>query len=70
VTANGINDLGQIVGFYVGSVVPADRATIGFETTIPEPSTWTMMLLGFGGLGFFGYRASRERHRLRPAVQA
>jgi len=28
--------------------------------TIPEPSTWMMMLLGFVGLGFFGYRASRK----------
>jgi hypothetical protein len=27
---------------------------------IPEPSTWAMMLLGFAGLGFAGYRASRK----------
>lgn len=26
----------------------------------PEPSTWAMMLLGFAGLGFAGYRASRK----------
>jgi PEP-CTERM motif len=25
--------------------------------TIPEPSTWAMMLLGFVGLGFLGYRS-------------
>jgi hypothetical protein len=25
--------------------------------SIPEPSTWAMMLLGFAGLGFAGYRA-------------
>jgi hypothetical protein len=25
---------------------------------IPEPSTWAMMLVGFAGLGFAGYRAS------------
>jgi hypothetical protein len=27
---------------------------------IPEPSTWAMMLLGFVGLGFVGYRTSRR----------
>ena len=25
----------------------------------PEPSTWAMMLLGFAGLGFAGYRKAR-----------
>ena len=29
-------------------------------TTVPEPSTWATMLLGFAGLGFAGYRASRR----------
>ena len=28
---------------------------------VPEASTWAMMLLGFGGLGFAGARASRSR---------
>jgi hypothetical protein len=27
---------------------------------VPEPSTWAMMLVGFAGLGFAGYRASRK----------
>ena len=27
---------------------------------VPEPSTWAMMLLGFAGMGFAGYRASRK----------
>jgi outer membrane lipase/esterase len=35
----------------------------GFEAAVPEPSTWAMLLLGFGGLGFAGYRA-----RARGAV--
>lgn len=26
--------------------------------TVPEPATWAMMLLGFAGLGFAGYRRS------------
>jgi hypothetical protein len=27
---------------------------------VPEASTWAMMLLGFGGLGFAGYRARKS----------
>ncbi len=55
VVANGINDKGVIVGFYMD----ANGNTIGFAT-VPEPSTWAMMLLGFAGLGFAGYRRVRR----------
>jgi hypothetical protein len=37
--------------FVIGGVVPE---------AVPEPSTWAMMLLGFAGLGFAGYRRPRE----------
>jgi hypothetical protein len=30
--------------------------TLVIGTAAPEPSTWAMMLLGFAGLGFAGYR--------------
>jgi hypothetical protein len=30
------------------------------NVVVPEPSTWAMMLVGFAGLGFAGYRASRK----------
>ncbi len=38
----------------------------GVITGVPEPSTWAMMLLGFGGLGF----ARRRSLRRAAAVQA
>jgi hypothetical protein len=28
---------------------------------VPEPSTWAMMLIGFAGLAFAGYRRARVR---------
>ena len=27
---------------------------------VPEPSTWAMMVLGFAGLGFLGYRQTAK----------
>jgi hypothetical protein len=41
-----INDAGQVVGFS------------GPVNSVPEPSTWAMMLLGFAVLGYAGYRRS------------
>jgi hypothetical protein len=38
--------------------VPAGPAA----ATTPEPSTWAMMLIGFAGLGYAGYRRSATRH--------
>jgi len=41
--------------------------TSGSAVATPLPATWTMMLAGLGGLGFFAYRAKKNR---RPAVAA
>jgi PEP-CTERM motif len=30
-------------------------------TSVPEPSTWAMMLVGFGSLGLFAARSRRHR---------
>jgi hypothetical protein len=35
--------------------------------SVPEPSTWVMMLVGFAGLGLAGYRASRRTGGRQPA---
>ena len=32
----------------------------GITLSVPEPSTWAMMVLGFAGLGFAGYRKQRK----------
>ena len=38
-----------------GTESASESVTVG----VPEPSTWAMMLLGFAGLGFAGYRARK-----------
>ncbi|RBP08718.1 putative secreted protein with PEP-CTERM sorting signal [Roseiarcus fermentans] len=56
-------------GTYDGTWVPFTGSTVsatlkfsveGSTPTVPEPSTWAMMIAGFAGLGFVGYRASRK----------
>jgi hypothetical protein len=66
---------GSLVGYTGGSLstnttVRSQSGVFGWGLTsgslteiavspVPEPSTWAMMLLGFAGLGFVGYRASQ-----------
>jgi uncharacterized membrane protein len=50
--AYGINDAGQVVGEELPIPPPIPPAT-------PETSTWAMMLLGFAGLAFAGYRRAK-----------
>lgn len=35
--------------------------TLAAVTTVPEPSTWAMMILGFAGVGFLAYRRKPMR---------
>ena len=43
---------------YVHQIVGNElyNEVLGLPSPVPEPSTWAMMLLGFLGLGFAGYR--------------
>jgi hypothetical protein len=44
---------------HLGSI--SDSATLATPpAAAPEASTWAMMIIGFAGLGFAGYRASRK----------
>jgi hypothetical protein len=48
--------------------ITGDSLTItDISAAVPEPSTWAMMLLGFGGLGFMAYRKKRNGSSLRLA---
>ncbi len=39
-----------------GHLLVADAALSAMGLPVPEPSTWATLLIGFGGLGFAGYR--------------
>ena len=54
-SAESINNLGQIVGESDGS-------------SVPEPSTWAMMLLGFAGSGLAGCRRAKAGGAPRGAA--
>ena len=44
-----------------GSIAWQDGGMTGLSySAVPEPSTWAMMLLGFAGLGFAGYRGAKR----------
>jgi hypothetical protein len=42
------------------SLSSATSATQAITDPVPEPSTWAMMLLGFGGIGYAGFRRARK----------
>jgi hypothetical protein len=77
-TFTGSNDL--TIGINIGTPAAdvwysqngfGDTLTISGSASVtatPLPSTWTMMLAGLGGLGFFAYRATKNRRSaLAPA---
>jgi hypothetical protein len=51
--AYGINDSGAVAGLSFFPVIPPP------PILVPESSTWAMMLLGFAGLAFAGYRRAK-----------
>jgi hypothetical protein len=68
VTINSALQASSLAGYSPASDFVADsEIQFTFSITgspVPEPSTWAMMLLGFVGLGFASYRATRERRSI------
>jgi PEP-CTERM motif len=59
------SSLGPDIDLTFGYTLVADGSGgFGFDLAVggavPEPSTWAMMVLGFAGLGYAGYRQTRE----------
>ena len=59
-----------ITGNYEYRISLLDAAGDGYQivasfSVVPESSTWAMLLLGFAGLGFAGYRRAMASHATR-----
>ena len=60
------SDFGPNIDLTFGYTLVADGSGgFGFDFAVggavPQTSTWAMMLIGFAGLGFTGYRSRRTR---------
>jgi hypothetical protein len=62
---DSVTFLSSSIAFEVASV-SAGGASASLESTsaVPEPATWAMMLIGFAGLGFAGYRQKKRKGAL------
>jgi hypothetical protein len=56
-TSPGNYSLWESVGSYNYPIAESGALSV---TTVPEPSTWAMMLLGFAGLGYASWRAQQK----------
>jgi hypothetical protein len=56
----GISDSGEIAGFYTDANGFANSFT---ASSVPELSTWTMIMIGFVGVGSEAYRRGRKDRR-------
>jgi hypothetical protein len=53
----------SVPGYYsdpTAVIVPTSGNLVFATAAVPEPETWGMMLIGFAGLGFAGYRRAKS----------
>jgi hypothetical protein len=58
---------------FAGSAGSADSSILGNAFSVmavPEASTWAMMLIGFAGLGYAGYRTAQEPRARKSAIRS
>jgi hypothetical protein len=63
---NSVINLGSILGPTIDLTIEGGGGVFALGGAVPEPSTWALMLLGFAGLGFAGYRSTRKTEAVGP----
>src|ERR1700677_4605761 len=58
-TGGSVCDQAEVGLTPVSRIFGSVTIPVSVTTAAPEPSTWAMILLGFAGLGFAGYRRTR-----------
>ena len=56
----GITGSSVTVQFFQSSEPWVMVGEVSFNSGIPEPASWVMLLLGFAGLGVAGYRRAQK----------
>jgi Thioester domain/PEP-CTERM motif len=51
-------------GGWPGSSAASQEMVIGLQAGVPEPSTWAMLISGFGLMGVFGWRKRTARYAI------
>jgi len=64
-SAGGVANIGDpptlSLSLPMGASVTTASGVFANFTAVPEPSSWAMMILGFAGVGFAGYRSRTRR---------
>jgi hypothetical protein len=68
-TAGSSSTLVSIVGEQGDQYIGLDQVSVtGMSESVPEPSTWAMMLIGFAGFAFAGYHKAKKNKVVFAAV--
>jgi PEP-CTERM motif len=59
----GVNGFAGPIVFFTASS-PQNAFEFDMGSSVPEPSTWAMMMLGFAGLGYAAFRRSAKARTL------
>ena len=63
---NALNDGTAYINIHTNEFPSGEiRGFFALTATVPEPSTWAMLILGFAGIGFMAYR-----RKSKPALMA